>query len=133
MAWRTRPDNLEQYARLGFVLKIVCKGCARTLLADAGALARHLRHRGLPTDRIRGGERLRCQQCGAQWPALEWEMLDLPDDGPTKPRPRAASLPATVDQIERAARICEALCDGTAGDDKLRDAAQAIRDHAWDD
>ena len=56
MAWRKRPETLEQFRLLGYTLQILCKGCGRRVAADAAALARHLERRGWPTDRIRGGK-----------------------------------------------------------------------------
>lgn len=44
----------------------------------------------------------------------------------------AAVTAARADTAEQAARVCEALCDGGPGDDKLTAAAKAIRDGAWD-
>ena len=49
-----------------------------------------------------------------------------------KPATTESPEPA-ADDIERCARICEALCDGGEDDEKLITAAAAIRARGWDD
>lgn len=71
-------DSVNEFARRGYNLRIICNGCGRVIEASAVLLMQELAQRGAPLCIARLEERARCRECrykGATITACEISFL----------------------------------------------------------